>query len=105
MVVYIDDSLYFNTKGNEQLIKQFEDDLQSRFKVQLQGDAHWFLSMRITRNKNGDYKIDQNRYTKSIIKKFPGVTNEKITNRPLPSEWEATKLQESKSDDEAKSLS
>ena len=33
MLVYIDDSLYFNTKGNKYLIKKFEDDVQSRFKV------------------------------------------------------------------------
>ena len=48
MLVYIDDSLSFNTKGNQQLIKEIEEDLQSQFKVQLQGDAHWFLSMQHT---------------------------------------------------------
>ena len=70
MLVYIDDSLYFNTESNERLIKKFKDDLQSRFKVQLQGDAHWFLSMHITRDHNGNYMIDQSRYTKSFIKNF-----------------------------------
>ena len=102
MLVYIDDSLYFNTKENQQLIQKFEDELQSCFKVQLQCDAHRFLSMRITRNQNGNYTIDQSRYTKSIVKKFLGVTNAKVTNRPLPSEWEASKSQESRNDDEIK---
>ena len=29
MLVYIDDSLYFNSKGNKHLIKKFEEDLQT----------------------------------------------------------------------------
>ena len=61
--------------------------------------------MRITCNQNGNYTIDQSRYTKSIVKKFLGVTNAKVSNRPLPSEWEASKSQESKNDNETKSLS
>ena len=61
--------------------------------------------MGITRDRHGNYTVDQSRYLKGIIKKFLGVTNAKTTNRPLPSEWEATKNQESKTDDETKSLS
>ena len=58
--------------------------------------------MRITRNQNGNYTIDQSRYTKSIVKKFLGVINAKVTNKPLPSEWEASKSQDSKNDNETK---
>ena len=75
MLVYIDDSLYFNSNRNEHLIKKIEEDLQTQFKVQLQGDAHWFLSMRITRSIDGNYTLDQSRYAKSIVKIFLGVSS------------------------------
>ena len=59
MLVHIDENLYFNSKGNEHQIKKFEEDLQTGFKVQLKGDAHWFLSMRITQSIDGKYVLDQ----------------------------------------------
>ena len=95
MLVYIDDSLYFNSNGNKALLKKFENDLQLKFKVQLQGVAHWILLMRITQDANGNYTLDQSRYAKSIVKKFLGPLNAKVKERPLPSEWEATKKYES----------
>ena len=61
MLVYIDDSLYFNTKNNDNMIAQLEKDIQAQFKVELQGHAHWFPSMRITRDKFGNYTLDQSR--------------------------------------------
>ena len=32
MLLYIDDSLHFNTKGNDQLIERFEDDCKHNSK-------------------------------------------------------------------------
>ena len=40
MLVYKDDSFYFNTKNNENMIKQLENNIKAQFRVELQDYAH-----------------------------------------------------------------
>ena len=59
MLVYIDDSLYHNTgKDAAQILQKLQEKMEDKFKVQFQGNAHWFLSMRISRDKHGNYTLD-----------------------------------------------
>ena len=91
MLVYIDDSLYYNTRNNEQILRALENDLKARFKIELQGFAHWFLSMRISQDRFGNYTLDQSRYIKNIVNKYIGGTKKRNITRPLSADWIATK--------------
>lgn len=67
--------------------------MQARFKVDFQGHAHWFLAVRILRDKIGNYTLDQARYIKTVTDKFLGSVsaNNKIpVTRPLPEKFIAT---------------
>eukprot|EP00957_Ditylum_brightwellii_P091624 6976621-Ditylum_brightwellii.AAC.1 len=50
MIFYVDDMLCFGSNA--------------------QGNAHWFLTMRIHQHKDGSYSLDQTRYTSNIIHKY-----------------------------------
>ena len=92
-LVYIDDSVYFNTDNYAKYLKAFESNMQARFKVDFQGHAHWFLAMQILSDKLGNYTLDQARYIKTVNDKFlsPVSANNKIpVPRPLPEKFIAT---------------
>ena len=105
-LVYVDDSVYFNTGNNEKYLKAFETNMQARFKVDFQGHAHWFLAMRIVRDKIGNYTLDQARYIKTVTDKFlsPPSDDEKPFLRPLPVDFIVTKKDCSKDGQEVAKL-
>ena len=106
MLVYIYDSLYYNTGEDLNTIKRLERNLENKFKVQFQGNAHWFLSMRITMDVHGNYLLDQSRHSRNLVKKhLGGISENKPTNRPLPTEFKVTKKDRSKTDREVLQLS
>jgi hypothetical protein len=51
-------------------VKEFEQQLGKRFKLELLGQAHWYLGTRIHQLANFDIELDQNRYCASIVKKY-----------------------------------
>ena len=106
-MVYVDDSIYYNSgKNAEKYIKKFENELSGRFRVEFQGQAHWFLSMRLARDATGNITIDQSRYALNIVNKYLGNhSTEKAVNRPLPYDFVATKADCSTSDKEVENLS
>ena len=92
IIIYVDDSLYFNSGPKyKYYVKKLEKELQHRFDVDFQGQAHWFLSMRIGRDSVGNVTLDQARYVANIVKRFLGesVSVENV-KRPLPSDFVAT---------------
>ena len=91
MLVYINDSLYSNTKNNKEMIKQLEKEIKAQFDIELQGHAHCFLLMRITTDKYGNYTLDQSRDTKNIERQHLGNTEEGSIKRALPKGWVPTK--------------
>ena len=66
--MYVDDSCYFG--NSDETEKLFYQELANRFDVEDRSDVHWFLSMRIYRFSNGDFMLDQSRFTKNSINKF-----------------------------------
>jgi len=106
-MVYVDDSLYFNSLTNaDKYIKIFENELSGRFRVEFQGQAHWFLSMRLGRDASGNITIDQSRYALNIVNKYLGNhSTDKAINRPLPHDFVATKADCSTTDQEVGLLS
>jgi hypothetical protein len=68
MILHTDDALYFGS--NNQVEKDFIDQLSKRFNLEDQGHTHWYLSHRIYREKDGSYIMDQEQYSKHLLKKF-----------------------------------
>jgi transposase InsO family protein len=89
---YVDDCLYFGT--NDASLKQFEMEISARFDLTLMGQAHWYLSTRITQSANFNITLDQSRYCLSIIRRYldtvgcANVSREHTT--PLPLEFVPT---------------
>jgi len=51
LIIYTDDCLYFGS--SESVEKEFENAIQKRFKLELQGWSHWFLGTRLYREEDG----------------------------------------------------
>ncbi len=65
---YVDNMLYFGML--EAKVKKFEELLKSRFDLKFMGQAHWYLSTRISQLQNFDIELDQSRYCNSIVKHY-----------------------------------
>ena len=75
VLIFADDQLIATTDPNE--LVQYKANLEKHFEIQWHPHAHWFLKARINRDQYGDITIDQNRYSKSIVRKY-------IPNAPSP---------------------
>ena len=103
---YVDDLLYFGT--NEEETKSFEIELAQRFRLELKGQASWYLSMRIKQDKNFNITIDQGRYVQSILRRFLDKARIPETQRhiftPLSTEFKASKKDLAQSEEESKEI-
>ena len=76
--------------------------------MELKGQAHWYLTTKITQLASFDIILDQTRYCKSIIKKYlDSVGCKNVTRKhtiPLPTEFVATSEDCSKSEEIAAEL-
>jgi hypothetical protein len=68
LIIYVDDFLYFGT--TEKARRKFELEFGTRFSIEFQGKAHWYLASRISQDKDFNVTIDQSRYAKSIVKRY-----------------------------------
>ena len=68
LIFYVDDLLYCGS--NERAEKSFEEEVKTRFKIEFNGNANWFLNMRIHQYEDFSSSIDQYRYTKTLLKKY-----------------------------------
>ena len=59
LILYCDDLLHLHS--NTQTEERFKKAISGRFRIQFNGDAHWFLQMRIHRYADFSYSIDQSR--------------------------------------------
>jgi len=103
---YVDDMLYHGIL--EQTLANFELKLSERFNMELKGQAHWYLTTKITQLASFDIILDQTRNCKSIIKKYLGSVGCKNVTRkhtiPLPTDFVATSENCSKSEEIAAEL-
>ncbi|MGH7954550.1 MAG: reverse transcriptase domain-containing protein, partial [Gloeomargaritales cyanobacterium] len=89
---YVDDMLYFSTCAK--LEKKFQEELSARFKAEFMGQAHWFLSLRITQNADFSITVDQSRYAKAITLRYTDKLNTHLRekyDRILPPNWTPSK--------------
>ena len=57
LILYVDDFLYSRT--TERKHKKFELEFGTRFSMEFQGKAHWYLASRISQDSNCIITIDQ----------------------------------------------
>ncbi len=86
ITVYVDDLIYYGTRRKIDAIKR---KLARIFDLRHLGPAQLVQSIRIQRNKKGTIKIDQEAYTRELLKEFkmqdckalktPGVPEERYT--------------------------
>jgi hypothetical protein len=72
-------------------MQAFEESLGKRFSIELMGQAHWYLSSRVTQEANFNISIDQSRYCLSVVKRYLDTAGCPKVNRthssPLPAEF------------------
>ena len=68
LIIHTDDALYFGS--TDRVEKEFIEALAHRFNLEDQGYTHWYLSHRIYREKDGSFIMDQEQYTRHLLKKF-----------------------------------
>ena len=57
--------------GNDDAAEQlFEKEIKGRFNVNILGQAHWFLQMRIHHHADGCISFDQHRFLLNLLQRF-----------------------------------
>ena len=73
LIFYVDDMLY--PGSNDQLEKDFEQDVAKRFHVKFMGAAQWFLQMRLHQHNDLSYTLDQHRFALNAVKRYDPKTH------------------------------
>jgi len=93
LIFHVDDMLYFG--NNDEIEQQFEASIKGRFNVNILGQAHWFLQMRIHHHADGCISIDQHRYVLNLLQRFCNTSSPygipKFRDTPAPPEYVFTK--------------
>ena len=103
---YVDDCVQWYT--NEDIGKWFVDNLGKRFHVNLQGYAHWFMSIRISQLKDHYISVDQAKYATSIVAEYLDTATVKVSTKfyktTLPADMIFSKEDVSTSDEKFEKL-
>jgi hypothetical protein len=89
LIFHVDDMLYYG--NNEEVERLFESEIKGRFHVNLMGQAHWFLQMRIHHHADKSISFDQHRFVLNLLQRF--VANDspcgipKFRETPAPPEY------------------
>lgn len=80
IIVYVDDmSILSKSKEN---INKTKEILASKFKIQDLGPIKYYLGLQVTRDKGGNYIINQSNYISQVIEQF-GLKDAKESKLPL----------------------
>jgi hypothetical protein len=68
LIFHVDDMLYYG--NTDEIERTFENDIKGRFNVNILGQAHWFLQMRIHHHSDGSISFDQHRFVLTLLQRF-----------------------------------
>ena len=85
---YVDDCVYWYT--NEDPGKLFVDTFGKTSHVNFLGDAHWFMSIRISQFRDHSISADQARYATSIVEKYLDTATVKVRKRFIRQHFQLT---------------
>lgn len=94
--LYVDDLLI--TRNNEELVRQFKEDVKQIFEMTNLGEMTYFLGMEINQKNEGMF-ICQTKYAKEILKKFK-MDEYKSVDTPMCQKEKLSKEDETKKVDE-----
>ena len=81
VVVYVDDLLFTGEQAEVERFKQF---ISSAYKVKLQGQAHHFCGITLSRT-SGVIRLSQSAYIEKMLQRF-GMTDCKVAHTPMVDE-------------------
>jgi hypothetical protein len=92
----VDDQLYFS--NSDDFRKNYEVSVDGKFKIEMLGQAHWYLQARISQLQDYSIILDQSRYIALIVSRFlPSKPLDQISEEdkkkylaPLPADFVAT---------------
>lgn len=88
--IFVDDTIF---KGNDDLFKEFSEQINKEFEMSMFGEIKFFVGLQIQENKNGIY-ITQQKDIKEILKKF-GMEDCKLVGTLMCTGLKLTKEDES----------
>lgn len=80
ILVHVDD--YLMICKNEKLINEVAKEIRSKIEITDLGDVKHFLGIKVERDKNGDFFINQQAYIEKIVCQA-GLTDAKVSKVPL----------------------
>lgn len=80
IVVYVDDMSIFSK--SKQAIEKAEQILSKKFKIQNLGAIKCYLGLEVTRDKGGNYMVNQSKYINQVVEQF-GLKDAKESKFPL----------------------
>lgn len=80
LLIYVDDMLLVSTDIDE--MKRTEKELAKRMKLSTLGEISFFLGIRVTKDGDGFYNLDQEVYVKKVAKRY-GLSEAKGSKVPL----------------------
>lgn len=85
ILIYVDDLLV--ASKHDDMILHCEAVLNAEFKIRKLGDIRNYLGLRVTRNSNGIFAINQSAYIEKVTGNF-GLENAKASNVPIDPSYE-----------------
>jgi hypothetical protein len=89
LIFHVDDMLYFG--NNNEVERLFESEIKGRFNVNVLGQAHWFLQMRIHHHADKSISFDQHRFVLNLLQRFVTIDSPygipKFRDTPAPPEY------------------
>lgn len=80
LLIYVDDMIVASTDKAE--IRLIEEELRKKISLTSLGEVHQFLGVRVTRDDEGYFSLDQNLFIKVLAQRF-GLQDAKGSNIPL----------------------
>ena len=65
LMFHVNDMIYYG--NTDEIERTFENEIQGRFHVNILGQAHWFLQMRIHHHANGSISLDQHSFVLNLL--------------------------------------
>ena len=78
--IYVDDIIFGSS--NEELCREFEKVMKSKFEMSAMGELSFFLGLQVSQEKTGTY-VHQTKYVHEILKRF-GLEDSLPYDTPLP---------------------
>jgi Reverse transcriptase (RNA-dependent DNA polymerase) len=82
LLIYVDDILLISSSRDPKDLKSIKDEISRLYKIKVLGEATFFLGIKLDFNNEGNIKLSQTRYVKSLLERF-NMTEAKSFMSPM----------------------